>query len=322
MNKMNSIRHRLAAIIILLPLLLIMTGLRYVQAQEQMPVQEVMGEQAENATAICLSCHNTPSVEAILHTPHAQMADARTPFATHGCQVCHGASPEHYQMDDTKPWNPRPSITYGKNSATPVIEQNKVCLGCHESGKRMNWRGSQHQFADLSCVSCHTVHSTQDKVMSRLAGPGVCYACHATQRAQALMFSRHPINEGKVVCSDCHNAHGSFGPKLLIKETLNDSCYECHQEKRGPFLWEHAPAREDCSNCHMPHGAAQPRLLKVRPPWLCQQCHMEAFHPSTVYSGTGVPPQGVADRLLAQGCLNCHSQVHGSNHPSGIRLMR
>ena len=26
--------------------------------------------------------------------------------------------------------------------------------------------------------------------------------------------------------------------------------------------------------------------------------------------------------LLGSSCLNCHSQVHGSNHPSGVKLMR
>jgi len=26
--------------------------------------------------------------------------------------------------------------------------------------------------------------------------------------------------------------------------------------------------------------------------------------------------------VLGQNCLNCHSQVHGSNHPSGSKLMR
>lgn len=322
MKKIKNSLFCYIRIIFLVLLFLILMGFRYVQAEEVFASHENVTTYSKNGSDACLSCHDTPSVTAILQTPHAQMADSRTMYATHGCEACHGASLQHGEMTGAEGWSPRPEITYGKHSPVPVSEQNKVCLGCHESGKGMNWRGSQHQFADVSCVSCHVVHTGQDKTLSRLTEPSVCYACHSTQRAQALMFSRHPINEGKVVCSDCHNVHGAFGPKLLIKETVNDSCYECHQEKRGPFLWEHAPAREDCSHCHMPHGTAQPRLLKLRTPWLCQQCHLAAFHPSTVYSGTGVPPQGGADRLLVQGCLNCHPQIHGSNHPSGIGLMR
>jgi hypothetical protein len=38
-------------------------------------------------------------------------------------------------------------------------------------------------------------------------------------------------------------------------------------------------------------------------------------------------PDGLADGnasafLLSGSCLNCHQQVHGSNHPSGKALMR
>jgi len=127
-----------------------------------------------------------------------------------------------------------------------------------------------------------------------------------------------------VSCSDCHNPHGSTGPKQLVKGTVNETCYTCHTEKRGPFLWEHQPVREDCTICHEPHGSVHSSLLKVRGPWLCQQCHMVQFHPSTAYSGTGLPttkPSG-AQQMLAKNCLNCHSQVHGSNHPSGVRKTR
>jgi hypothetical protein len=57
-------------------------------------------------------------------------------------------------------------------------------------------------------------------------------------------------------------------------------------------------------------------------PLLCQQCHMSAFHPSTAYVGPD-PSVGRADiHLVAKGCLNCHSEVHGSNHPSGVRFTR
>jgi DmsE family decaheme c-type cytochrome len=115
-----------------------------------------------------------------------------------------------------------------------------------------------------------------------------------------------------------------MAPNQLVKPTLNETCYQCHAEKRGPFLWEHPPAREDCANCHEPHGSNHPSLLVNRMPLLCQQCHMSAFHPSTAY--TGVNASAGVSRLdihaASKSCLNCHSEVHGSNHPSGPRLMR
>ena len=90
----------------------------------------------------------------------------------------------------------------------------------------------------------------------------------------------------------------------------------------GRSLWEHQPVSEDCTNCHDPHGSAQPALLKMRPPFLCQTCHEGAGHPSIVNTPQGLPGGMPSAYLLAGGCLNCHSQVHGSNSPSGRALMR
>jgi hypothetical protein len=65
-------------------------------------------------------------------------------------------------------------------------------------------------------------------------------------------------------------------------------------------------------------------LLKKSPPLLCQQCHSPANHPSFAYTADGLPggTSPPSAFLLAGSCTNCHSQVHGSNHPSGVKLMR
>ena len=104
--------------------------------------------------------------------------------------------------------------------------------------------------------------------------------------------------------------------------TVNDTCYTCHAEKRGPYLWEHAPVREDCTICHAPHGSTQPGMLKMRGPWLCQTCHSWEFHPSSLYDGNNVLPRGLDNHTVLRNCMNCHPKVHGSNHPSGPRFTR
>lgn len=280
------------------------------------------GQFAPRGAETCMKCHDKPPTTLILRTPHAQKADKRTPFAAQQCESCHGASPQHLVKPEKGKKRAPTAIVFGQKSATSVARQNKVCLSCHESGLRMHWKGSEHDFSDVSCAGCHRVHTLKDKVLVKKTQARICFACHAEQRAQSFLRSRHPIREGKVVCTNCHNPHGSAGPTLLVKKTVNETCYQCHAEKRGPFLWEHAPVREECTLCHTPHGSVQPRLLRVRTPFLCQTCHSEAFHPSTLRSGTGVPPVGAGDRLLGKGCLNCHSKIHGSNHPSGPRFTR
>lgn len=277
---------------------------------------------AKDGAEDCMECHDEQPATLILHTPHAVAGDERTPFASQACESCHGPSPEHMRKVPGEDIPPLPKVVFRLDSPNSVEDQNEICMTCHEGGLRLNWTGSDHHNSDVACATCHTMHATKDPVLVKQTQDDVCYTCHVEQKAQSFRRSRHPIKEGKTACSDCHNPHGSFGPKMLLQATVNETCYTCHTEKRGPFLWEHAPVVDDCTNCHTPHGSSQVRLLKIRTPLLCQQCHMEAFHPSTLYSGDDIPPFGAGERILAKGCLNCHPRVHGTNHPSGNRLTR
>jgi DmsE family decaheme c-type cytochrome len=121
-----------------------------------------------------------------------------------------------------------------------------------------------------------------------------------------------------MTCADCHNPHGSAGPHQLRAATVNDLCTTCHADKRGPFLWEHAPVRENCTTCHLAHGSNNAKVLASREPFLCQRCHAATRHPGTLYD----KPDLTSNRLLNRSCTNCHSQIHGSNHPSGKTFLR
>jgi DmsE family decaheme c-type cytochrome len=184
----------------------------------------------------------------------------------------------------------------------------------------MHWQLSAHAGNEVSCTSCHQVHTQHDRVRDRVTQTEVCFTCHKEQRAQLRRPSRHPIAEGKVACSDCHNPHGSVGPKMLVRDSVNDTCYSCHMEKRGPFVRTHEPVQEDCSICHNPHGTTNPSLLKVRPPFLCQSCHEPDSHHSTIpNNGRATLPPGASTNqavIMARGCVNCHTNIHGSNNPT------
>jgi len=293
------------------------------QTQPTAPQQAV----AQASIKTCLTCHGSdPKVTAILHSKMAVIGDPRTPFAQGGCVVCHGDSKKHVAMQQ-----PYPDIVFSGPHASPVAERNKVCLTCHENGQRMNWEGSAHQNNNVACTNCHTAHAAQDPVLTRLTQPAKCFTCHARQRAESYEYSHHPMREGKVVCSDCHNPHGTAGDTKLLKEfTTNQTCYTCHADKRGPMLWEHQPVREDCLNCHSPHGSNQPRLLKEPLNFLCSSCHSSQANSSGgAFGGAHSIPFGptgsqfFSSALANQrACLNCHSQVHGSNNPNGAYFLR
>lgn len=295
----------------------------------------------------CTGCHDeseTRPLLSIYQTRHGVKGDGRTPT----CQSCHGASERHIKGDPAVKGRPQPDIIFKTlaNAFPPSDAQTQsgACLTCHQSGKRAHWTGSQHESRDIPCASCHSVHVKSDPVLTKQTQPEVCFSCHKTERAQLHRFSTHPIatsvglglGGGKAMgCTDCHNPHGSTGPKLLAKNSVNETCYTCHAEKRGPFLWEHAPVTDDCTTCHTPHGSTAAPLLKTRAPFLCQQCH-SGDHGAQVNSGANLgggavttvnganPLANAAARaqLAGRACLNCHVLVHGSNHPAGAKFQR
>lgn len=268
----------------------------------------------------CLGCHNDAQVMAIFRTKHARPNDPRGPFGHGGlqCEACHGPGGAHATaMGELKG-----IIDFGSSAHAPAAEQNARCLACHQSNTAHDWASSAHAARGLACASCHRLHAAKDPVMSAGTQVELCTTCHQAEHTDLLKLSHHPLREAKMACTACHTPHGSTAPVQLVKNTTNETCTSCHAEYRGPFLWEHQPVTEDCTTCHQPHGSAQPALLKQRPPFLCQECHEGAGHPSIANTPQGLPVGAPSAFLLAGGCVNCHSQIHGSNHPSGRDFMR
>ena len=116
-------------------------------------------------------------------------------------------------------------------------------------------------------------------------------------------------------CVSCHSPHGSAAIGEISALTPNDKCYQCHAEKRGPFLFPHQPVAEDCGKCHSPHGSNQASMLVASAPRLCQSCHLFGHHQT-------VPGQSGQVWNMSRSCVNCHARIHGSNHPSGVIFLR
>ena len=69
------------------------------------------------------------------------------------------------------------------------------------------------------------------------------------------------------------------------------------------------------------HANNQDRTLPVaKDPMLCQRCHVSSRHPATIYDGTQIA--AASNRAVGRSCVNCHSQIHGSNHPAGEKFLR
>lgn len=286
--------------------------------------KSVIGDAGYAGSEACKGCHEDRYVS-FMKSDHGIKTDPRTPAAKQGCESCHGPGAAHVNAGGGKGIGG--IIPLGPKSPTKAEKKNAGCLECHSKGKVVMWNGGKHEGKGLSCSDCHSIHAGYPKNLAKPIQSDVCSQCHKQIRAQIQKSSHHPIREGKIKCSDCHNPHGTIADKLVSANSINEKCYECHTEKRGPFLWEHAPATENCLACHTPHGSPHDKLLVAKRPYLCQRCHSNSRHPGTLYGlKKGEEGQSVyrlqGNRLFDSSCQNCHSQMHGSNHPSGKALMR
>ena len=282
------------------------------------PKQAASAAAASGATYVgadtCTVCH-AEKAKSYANSPHSQGADPRTPAAAKGCETCHGPGSKHI----ADPVNVKPA-QFSKMKSDDV---NAVCTTCHNKGVHANWETSTHASRGLSCTTCHSVHDAKSEKshLKNTTQIDLCGTCHRDKVLKLQKSGHMPVREGKLECTSCHNPHGSTNVKMLkVGDTVSEACTSCHAEKRGPYLWEHAPVREGCTTCHDAHGSSNERMLTAKLPMLCQRCHISSRHPPTIYHQTQINSN--SNRLLSRACVNCHAAIHGSNHPAGQFFLR
>jgi len=274
----------------------------------------------------CRACH-AEKAASIDKSTHGVKENPLAPAAKNGCEDCHGPGKKHVEAGGGK--GVGGILALSPNAKTPAAQKNALCMNCHHQGRIALWSGSTHQRKDVACSDCHSVHSNNPKNLLKPVQNEVCQTCHLQVKADLLRMSHHPIREGKMQCTSCHNPHGTVTDKLIDAPSVNENCYKCHADKRGPYMWEHEPVTENCLTCHKPHGSTHAKMLVSKSPYLCQQCHSGGGHPSTLYAKTPTQEangnttyQALSNRGFYKGCVNCHSRVHGSNHPAGNFFVR
>lgn len=255
----------------------------------------------------CKTCHED-MFKNFERTPHWKtMLDTHGGPSHQGCEACHGPGKAHVDSGGD------PTKIFGFKGK-PASEVTARCLTCHEyTEEHGNFARSLHNVNNVSCIDCHSPHHAKvTDTLLKVNQPQLCYGCHLEQRADFAKPFHHRVNEGLILCSDCHNEHGGYQRHQLRSTAFQDAvCVKCHTEKAGPFAFEHQPVKtEGCTTCHTPHGSSNPRLLtRATVTLLCLQCHT----PTTGMAVPGTPTFHNLAQPRYQSCTMCHTQIHGSN---------
>jgi DmsE family decaheme c-type cytochrome len=256
----------------------------------------------------CQPCHDDIST-AFQKNPHHEVeSNTRRGFQGMACESCHGPGAKHAESVSASDITNPAKLTAAKT--------DQLCLKCHLNQPTHVGRiQGGHVKNQVSCTSCHSVHKGRQMLRPTRAAAinELCRSCHTDVWAQFQKPFKHRLVEGAMSCDDCHNPHGRLTRGAVRTVSGNEpSCFRCHSDKRGPFVYEHAPVRtEGCQACHEPHGSANPRMLtrhEVR--LVCLECHANVGVQKTI---GGIPPAFHDLRSARfQSCTGCHIKIHGS----------
>ncbi len=266
----------------------------------------------------CLEkCHAHDSINRdFQHSVHGEQVQPTTGLPLVNCESCHGPGSTAIESFVEEPGREKRCRFESllDLDSLPAQAQSLLCLKCHSASSTpvlQYWNAGAHANSDVSCFDCHQLHQGPQQKVSRQDMAELCYRCHQGVRAQFGQFSRHPVPEHKMVCTDCHDPHGSTQDHDLKGTTRRETCTRCHMEYQGPFVYEHGDLTENCSHCHSAHGSPNDPLLAASQPFLCLQCH--AGHQGSHYPTlTTAAFKGA----FYNRCTDCHSAIHGTDIPS------
>lgn len=211
-----------------------------------------------------------------------------------------------------------------------------TCAACHEKISKDFARTTHSRIVvsgdmdvkEQGCEACHGAGSlhvnaqTNEEKAKTIVNPGkapeACYQCHLKQKAEFGLQYHHPLPEGKMTCTDCHDPHSPEGVRpgsLTSLGGIDRACAKCHKDQAGPFVYEHEAVREGCTVCHNVHGSINEKMLKQRDAHLCLRCHYQSTYPS-------IGDTSHSSRIFPGPCWSggCHTAPHGSNYNEHERL--
>lgn len=209
----------------------------------------------------------------------------------------------------------------------------ETCASCHNDIAKSHQHSSHARIVgegpegmDISCESCHGPGSLHveagggrniGNLIIPSKDPSTCFSCHTDKKMEFALQYHHPVPEGRMSCADCHSAHGEK-PTPRSARDQNELCLKCHQQIKGPWVFEHLAMRDGCLTCHAPHGSITTRLLTERNFNSCLKCHYSASQFQRIGHYAHRRATNVST-MEGANCTGCHRSIHGSNFSKELR---
>jgi DmsE family decaheme c-type cytochrome len=141
-----------------------------------------------------------------------------------------------------------------------------------------------------------------------------CFTCHAEKRGPFLHEHASAMDD----CMNCHSPHGSTNFALL-KSRPPWLCQECHADSAphpgAIYSGNNLPGGRQ-ANANLTGGLRNPigsggTFVAPAP--------LNVINPVT---GAPITSNAGSPQIMMRACVNCHAQIHGSNHPGGARFTR
>ena len=287
---------------------------------------EILTQKVPEATSIgsdaCSDCHD--SEPDFYRKGNHQLAFFQNTKNV-GCESCHGNGSVHaeffYENDEYEE-DPHDLVGIDDLDNMDEAQRSALCQQCHQSDFPM-WRTSDHSRSQVGCWDCHPndLHAPPGAVveiaakLNQQSDEQFCNQCHPSVKAEFTLQYHHRVPEGQMKCADCHSIHGE-APINAALQGQNATCYGCHVDIAGPYVYEHLGTEEGCESCHAPHGSVNDKLLLTNDNTLCIQCH---FQTPTSFFGRQPHANFLGGGAL---CYDCHSHVHGSNTDRNLNPRR
>jgi predicted CXXCH cytochrome family protein len=178
----------------------------------------------------CYSCHKNIVAKQNSHAPSINFA----------CLQCHTGETNFFNAQEK-----------GKSKFLAPDPIDIQCKNCHDKVERV-WYKKESQHGPVMsgrCTKCHNPHSSNHEFFLRKPIWNLCTTCHDEKAKgkhvlSSFVFSRNkgahptkgrsdPARAGReLVCSSCHDPHGSNGIYLLRTEgkTSYSVCKRCHEK--------------------------------------------------------------------------------------------